>query len=232
MRKATREWFEGLVDARLVKARAQATFALGSAVGQVTKAVHQVSLTVAARSGELLQGLHEAEDRANERHTQLGAALVSVVAKLDEAVAKLDTLLERAARAENAAKVVRKDLRPTPAPKTMTGLPGPAPASEGPSVAERVLAGEPVDVVPAKPCTATSSQRPKGLIVPSTVLDLDKLDVEWLTVAEAAARVDRQYGVVAAAAKAGKIPGAKQGKGRRWSLPLPGVLSWATNPSA
>lgn len=156
MLQGTKDWFEGVLDARLVKARAQATFAVGAAVGQVTQMVHQASTRLQG-AVELL--LHEAEDRANERLQVVCEALTRAEAEraalLDKVLSietqlevSLGKVLERQTRAVAVDKHDRKARVKAGLGAPITGLA--APARKGGDAPERVL-GSVSTLEPRKP---------------------------------------------------------------------------------
>lgn len=163
MLQGTKNWLEGMVDARLVKAKAQATFALGSAVGQVTKAIVQAGNDVVEKQRQRIEliarglhstldvltaGQHEAEDRANERHHALvelldrasteRAALLEKLQSVDTQIeVSVGKVLERQTRAGALDKHDRKERVKLQAAAPVTGLLGPG--RRGADAPERTL---------------------------------------------------------------------------------------------
>lgn len=139
MRKATKEWVDGLA-ARLYEAVTVAHVA----VNRVAAGVGALRKEVASGVGKLERLHHEAEDRANERHAAVIARIDELASAFDSGVGKL---LERSTRSAAVAKHDRRVL----SVDRVTGLPTPAPKPGGTDTAVGVLRGQPVPVVSRAP---------------------------------------------------------------------------------
>lgn len=145
--------------------------------------------------------------------------------RLDEIDAKLDTVLEKLSRAENASKVVRSALRPVPAP--VTGLPGAAPKAGGVDRALQVLgdsaaphARGAIEVVPRVPPIDLDAklEGAGAIVVPNRVL-AERHGLNRVELVEAL--------------RNGRIKGAVKRPGRQggWSAPDAAVREWAAKQS-
>lgn len=189
MRKATVKWIDGQFDA-VLRAVTDARLAAGSALKRVERE------------------LHEAEDRANERHAALGERIDSLETQLEVALGKL---IERQTR---SIAVQKHDRRVVPVGR-VTSLPTPAPKVGGTSTPMAVLHGGSVDVVPRTP---PKEPKPAAAVGPAREGGAEENDVVTSTVAAMILGVDGRS--IGRRASLGQVAGAKRNEDGRWTAPL------------